>query len=246
MRRSRTILARAASIALLSVMAAVLVAVVLELPVPGDPDAPAHTHVGSRYLEQGVDETGVENMVTAVLLDYRVYDTFGEAAVIFTALVGVLAVLSASGDPLSAREGSGFTAERDRLTRYVVARATPVAVIFGAYLVFQGADRPGGAFQGGVVAGAAMISYTLAAGRDDARRLLPDGAAQWLNGSAMFAFLGFALLGTLVAGGPFAYPADPAPEWLKMYIKLFLEAGIGLAGAAILTTIFWALKDDRR
>lgn len=63
------------------------------LPMVGDPEAPASTHVSPRYIEQGYEETGAPNLVTAVLADYRSYDTLGEAVVIFTAGVGAVLVL---------------------------------------------------------------------------------------------------------------------------------------------------------
>jgi len=63
------------------------------LPAFSDPQAPIHSHVAPRYLEQGPKETGVPNVVTAVLASYRGYDTLGETAVVFTAGVGVIALL---------------------------------------------------------------------------------------------------------------------------------------------------------
>lgn len=63
------------------------------LPAFSDPQAPFHTHVVPRYLEQGLKETGVANIVTAVLASYRGYDTLGEVVVIFTAGIGVIALL---------------------------------------------------------------------------------------------------------------------------------------------------------
>lgn len=65
----------------------------LGLPAFSDPEAPIHTHVVPRYLEQAVSETGVPNIVTAVLASYRGYDTLGETIVIFTAGAGVIALL---------------------------------------------------------------------------------------------------------------------------------------------------------
>lgn len=242
--KRRAALWRIAVAGLLAATAVPLVGAVADLPAPGDPTAPVHTHTGARYLEHGVEETGLENIVTAVLLDYRAYDTFGEAAVIFTALVGVLAVLSAIGDPLAFRPAAGG-AQRDELTRFVVERVTPAVVLFGAYLAFEGYARPGGAFQGGVVIGAALISYTLAVNRSRVHRLVPMPALPWLSGAAMIAFLAFALLGTVTEGVPFAYPAEGVPSYLKHELKLALEAGIGVAGAAIIAAIFWALKEDR-
>lgn len=65
----------------------------LDIPAFGDPAAPAHLHVAPRYLEQGLMETGVPNVVTAVLASYRGFDTLGEVTVIFTAGIGVLLLL---------------------------------------------------------------------------------------------------------------------------------------------------------
>ena len=62
-----------------------------DMPDWGDPGSPASVHVSPRYIEKSVEETAVPNMVTAVLGDYRGFDTLGETAVIFTA--GVCCVL---------------------------------------------------------------------------------------------------------------------------------------------------------
>jgi multicomponent Na+:H+ antiporter subunit B len=62
----------------------------LGLPAFSDPQAPLHRHVAPRYIER---ETGVPNIVTAVLASYRGYDTLGETTVVFTAGVGVIALL---------------------------------------------------------------------------------------------------------------------------------------------------------
>lgn len=65
----------------------------LGLPRFADPNAPIHVVVAPRYLNQAVPETGVPNVVTAVLASYRGYDTLGETTVVFTAGAGVIALL---------------------------------------------------------------------------------------------------------------------------------------------------------
>ena len=75
------------------VTGAALIYGTLDMPHFGDPDAPVHHHVAPRYLEKSPDEIGVPNVVTGVLASYRGYDTLGELTVIFTAGVGVLALL---------------------------------------------------------------------------------------------------------------------------------------------------------
>ncbi len=64
-----------------------------DMPRYGHPDNPVQQHVAPRYIEQGPQETGVPNMVTAVLASYRGYDTLGEVLVVFTAAIGVLILI---------------------------------------------------------------------------------------------------------------------------------------------------------
>ena len=64
-----------------------------QLPRVGDPQSPASTHVSPHYIEHSHHETGAPNFVTAVLADYRSYDTLGETTVIFTAGLACLLIL---------------------------------------------------------------------------------------------------------------------------------------------------------
>jgi len=64
-------------------------------------DLPSFGHpimrVANNYIEQGLKETGAANIVSSVILDFRAYDTLGEATILFTAVIGVLAVLRRIG-----------------------------------------------------------------------------------------------------------------------------------------------------
>lgn len=88
-------------LALSLAVGAALVYGTLGLPGFSDVAAPIHTHVAPRYLQEGLKETGVPNIVTAVLASYRGFDTLGETTVVFTAGAGVVALLRRRrrGDP---------------------------------------------------------------------------------------------------------------------------------------------------
>ncbi|MDP2923822.1 MAG: DUF4040 domain-containing protein [Candidatus Omnitrophota bacterium] len=64
-----------------------------ELPAFGNPIM----RVVKKYLEEGVSKTGAANLVTAVILDFRAYDTLGEATILFTSVIGIMAVLRRPG-----------------------------------------------------------------------------------------------------------------------------------------------------
>ncbi|MDP3030270.1 MAG: hypothetical protein Q8O04_12440 [Deltaproteobacteria bacterium] len=64
-----------------------------DFPKWADPQAPGSVHVSPRYIQGAYIETGTPNIVTAVVADYRSYDTFGETVVIFTAGVACILML---------------------------------------------------------------------------------------------------------------------------------------------------------
>lgn len=82
-----------------------------DIPGFGNPDAPDQTHVARYYLENAMTDTGVPNVVTAVLASYRGFDTLGEVVVIFTAAVAVLLLIG--GRRPKAGDGQGNEGGRD-------------------------------------------------------------------------------------------------------------------------------------
>ena len=66
---------------------------VAELPPYGRPDNPIHNEVYERYVNNALEDTGVPNTVTAVVLDYRAYDTMFETIVLFTAALAAVITL---------------------------------------------------------------------------------------------------------------------------------------------------------
>jgi multisubunit Na+/H+ antiporter MnhB subunit len=64
-----------------------------EIPAFGSP----LLRVAGRYVRDGLALTGAGNLVAAVILDFRGYDTLGEATVLFTSVIAVLSVLRKVG-----------------------------------------------------------------------------------------------------------------------------------------------------
>ena len=76
---------------------AVMLYATIGLPDRGDPQAPASVHVSPFYIENSIEDTETPNIVTAVLADYRGYDTLGETIVIFTAGLACILILMKRG-----------------------------------------------------------------------------------------------------------------------------------------------------
>jgi len=129
--------------------------------------------------------SGVTNPVTAVLLNFRGYDTLLEMFVLLQALLGVRAL---GGTTQQQESGPGPVL--DILVRLLV----PLLILVAAYLLWVGAHAPGGAFQAGSVLGAAGVLLLLAGWRPD--NTLPERAFRLLliMGPAAFVILGLVTL----------------------------------------------------
>lgn len=176
-------------------------------------------------LAQAVSEnlatSGVSNPVTAVLLNFRAYDTLLELAVLLTAVLGIFALGPAR--PGYRTAGPVFGG----LVRWLV----PVLILAAAYLLWVGAHAPGGAFQAGATLAAAGVVLRLAGQRTVG---LPQGPTLHLviaAGVGTFLLVGLSLL---VLGRPFlGYP----PAWAGGLI-LLIETAAMLAIAATLVLAF--------
>ncbi len=169
-----------------------------------------------------LDASGVSNPVTAVLLNFRGYDTLLEMEVLLLALLGVWSLGSAP----DLRESSpGLVL--DMLSRLLV----PVLVLVAGYLLWAGAHAPGGAFQAGAVLGAAGVMLLLSGWRLGERfTRLPLRVALVL-GLGAFVMAGTALL--IIGGAFLTYPPSLAGALI-----LLIEAAAMLSIAVTLAALF--------
>ncbi len=155
-----------------------------DFPPWGDPESPASTHVSPRYLEQALEETSVPNIVTAVLADYRSFDTMFETTVIFAAGAACVILLRLFGTRTRERyyrhlltgvtlhvlddrripEDTGaferideLWVPHDMIITNVCRFLIPFLQLFALYVIAHGHHSPGGGFQGGVILGASII-----------------------------------------------------------------------------------------
>ncbi|WP_209424525.1 hydrogenase subunit MbhD domain-containing protein [Pararhodobacter sp. SW119] len=188
-----------------------------EMPIPVEPGP---------ELAEALPRAGVGNPVTAVLLNFRAWDTLLESIVLLAALIGVW-MLAREGDwreplgrPQHARPG-GVMAGFGRVL-------PPVGLLVGVWLVWAGADHPGGAFQGGTVLAAVGLVAVLAG------VIRPPwiGAPLWQGalvlGPAVFLLAGIA--GAVLAGGFLTLPEGFAkPAIVTIEVALTVSIAVTLA-----------------
>ncbi len=77
-------------------LVALLIWASADLPDRADPNAPANRHLSPELTTMTESEVVIPNIVSAILADFRSYDTLGETFVIFTAGLAVVLVLQRS------------------------------------------------------------------------------------------------------------------------------------------------------
>lgn len=225
------------------VTGAALIYGTLDMPPFGDPNNPVHQHVAPRYIEQSPKEVGLPNMVTSVLASYRGFDTLGETVVVFSAAIGVLALLGIRRRDDQNTPESGLKAHRvlHRIAKAII----PMVILFALYVQFHGDFGPGGGFQAGVIAAAALILYALVFGLPLAFVVITPKFLQLL---ASFGVLLYASVGlySMLKGGQFLdyskLAADPVAG--QHYGIIIIELGVGITVFAVMLSIFYAFDSQ--
>lgn len=173
-------------------------------------------------VQSQLNASGVSNPVTAVLLNFRAYDTLLEICVLFLALLGAWAVGPAHVEPHWSKPGAILLA----LLRELV----PLMIVIGIALLWKGAHAPGGAFQAGAIIGAAGVLLLIA------DTLIPWLPAGWplrimlSIGLSVFLITGLSVAG--ITGGFLHYPVEHAKTLITL-IESAATLSIGITLIAL-------------
>lgn len=167
--------------------------------------------------------SGVTNPVTAVLLNFRGYDTLLEVAVLLIALLGVWS--------LRAETPRAFDAPPSLMLAALLRLLLPLLVLTGGYLLWVGAFAPGGAFQGGALLGGAIVLLLLGGwlGGRVIRHL------RWVKAGLVVGLTMFiaVALGTMMTGRRLLEYPEPLAGALILVIEAAALISIGLTLGAL-------------
>jgi multisubunit Na+/H+ antiporter MnhB subunit len=183
------------------------------------------------HVNERMGESGVQHPVTAVLLNFRSYDTLLEIAVLFVAVLAVAVTLAAGAPRPVAAAG------RPDTIVWFCRVISPVLLLIAAWVLFAGVDRTGGAFQAGaVLAGALILMNTAGIGPAPRHGRLLRAALV----VGLLAFLAAAVWGPATGGEWLAL--DPAwAGWVIVVVETMLALSIGTS----LAVVFLALGRER-
>lgn len=225
------------------------------LPYIGAHESPANSYLSPYYIMHAMTDTHAANIVTAVLADYRGFDTLFETCVLFLSGIATLMVLSTKARVKAKAEkilpGGGKAVDPSKHASYggTVLQASfrlivPVVMIYGFYVLFHGELSLGGGFQAGALIACAylldriMPSFETRLGEVREEKLIV------LAGLGVFVYAFTGILPMLFGGNFLEYSSLPFGRFvahgeagLHTTGILMIEIGVSICVAAVIMTI---------
>ena len=245
------------ALALIAVLltGALLLSVVSVFPAWADPHSPANSsRISQFYITETEDLTGVPNLVTAVLADFRGFDTLFETVVIFSAGIAVFAVLGRA--PLKRRRKDPLDDDDDEDQNMVVIQSCrlviPIMQLFALYVIAHGHHSPGGGFQGGVILGSSFILWAIARNLPTALRRMSSRKVVILACTGILIYAGIGLLCQVLGSNFLDYQIlhlvlpDTGPVMARSHAMLGVEIGVAFTVSAIMFGLYACLSSQGR
>jgi len=129
---------------------------------------------------------------------------------------------------------------RQMVLRVVGKLFIPYMLLFALYVQFHGDFGPGGGFQAGVIAAAAIIFYALIFGLPAARRLAPDAVVEAMVALGVLIYAGVGVAGIVLGGNYLDYfVLDRDPVAGQHRGIFWVEVGVAVTVSGVMLKIFY-------
>lgn len=152
--------------------------------------------MAQHFASKGAEEVGAANLVTAIIVTYRGFDTLGEVTILFLTASIISFFLK-----LKEEEAASEIDHRDTSELLVTASKLliPIIFLFGIYVFMNGHLTPGGGFQGGAIIATGVALMILA--KPNLR--INQTVIHWVESISGVSFVLIGILGFLLMDGGF-------------------------------------------
>ncbi len=164
-------------------------------------------NVAHDYLMKSPNDLKVANVVTAIVVNFRGFDTLGEVTVLFLAATGLGSILFRKRSTHTGLNPRRQAPQASRIVQIGGKLLFPLIVLLGAYVFIHGHLTPGGGFQGGVIIATGYLLMLVAFRKFSIRH----SSLTWLEALAGATFAGIGIVGLLVG---------------KTFLQNFLPTGV--------------------
>ena len=230
------------------------------LPEIGNSKSAPNTHTTEYYIEHATTETNAPNMVTAIIVDYRGFDTMYETTVMFIAGVAVVMILANSPDHKRRARRSVKNVRMNRTKKgspvyqtinkeVMIAIIEPLILIYAIYVLFHGEVSLGGGFQAGALMGMVYLLNAMVTPERKCLIHLPKENSVVLGGIGTFIYVFTGIL-CMIGGGVFLQ-YEKLPFSMDVLEKhstgmLLVEVGVAICVMSTIVTILNAIMERVR
>ncbi len=137
---------------------------------------------------------GSANIVSAIYLDFRLYDTLFEVLIFSIAIVGVSMYAS------RVKESGKILADNSSLINFDLLFLSVVIILFGLYTVLTGHLQPGGAFSGGAITASGIVVLTMALGSEKIHKVVERSKLEWFENGVIMIILSYVMFADIPGG----------------------------------------------
>ena len=130
--------------------------------------------------------------------------------------------------------------KNDIVLRVIAKLTMPFMVLFAVYVQFHGDFGPGGGFQAGTIAAAAIVFYAVIFGLRAGQRLVPEWVVEKMLAAGVLLYAGVGVAGILLGGNYLDYfVLDHDPVHGQHRGIFWVEAGVALTVSGVMLKIFY-------
>jgi len=149
--------------------------------------------VSAFYLKHSPETLQTANSITAIVVNFRGFDTLGEVSVLFLAATGLASILYRKEEE---EEEERLTLPSSSLVRIGAKILFPLMLLLGSYVFIHGHLTPGGGFQGGAIIATGFLLMLITYKHFQTNHKV----MVWLESLAGLAFVAIGLYGLFVYG----------------------------------------------
>ena len=130
--------------------------------------------------------------------------------------------------------------KNDIVLRVIAKLTMPFMVLFAVYVQFHGDFGPGGGFQAGTIAAAAIVFYAIIFGLRAGQRLAPEWLVEKMLAAGVLLYAGVGVAGILLGGNYLDYFVLGHDPVHGQHRGIFwVEAGVALTVSGVMLKIFY-------
>ena len=150
--------------------------------------------VAAYYLKQSPETLQTANSITAIVVNFRGFDTLGEVTVLFLAATGLASILYRRKE--EEEEAERVSLPSSSLVRTGAKILFPLMLLLGIYVFIHGHLTPGGGFQGGAIIATGFLLMLITYKHFETNHKV----MVWLESLAGLAFVAVGLYGLFAYG----------------------------------------------